>query len=191
MVSCRYDMLMNNQQIFEYLERINMVLRAEEWKIGRNYGLQPIQLQMLAYLKRCNRYSHTPAAVTLYFNLTKGTVSQSLKVLETRGYITRQRDSADGRKVHLLLTPSGEEVVREAHPPALFRQLQLPQDNLLEQLQALLRQLQYANSLASFGICHTCQHFRQSVSSYQCGLTQEHLSVNEIDLICLEHNPAS
>ncbi|MDJ0756177.1 MAG: MarR family winged helix-turn-helix transcriptional regulator [Ardenticatenaceae bacterium] len=182
---------MSKHAVFEYLERIEAVIRAEAWQVGRLYNLQPIQLQMLAYLGRCNRYSNNPAAVTAYFQLTKGTVSQSLKVLESRGYIARRADTQDKRKVILSLTEEGQTVVDAAYPPPLFRAINLneaDEERLTDQLQGLLHRLQRANQLETFGICHTCRYFQtEGDAQFRCGLTQEVLHSHEADLICREH----
>ncbi len=70
--------------------------------------LQPVQLSALHYLARCNRYSDTPLGVTEYLGLTKGTVSQSLKVLEGRGLISKLPDARDRRSVHRYARVTGK-----------------------------------------------------------------------------------
>ena len=73
---------MKTEQIYEYLERIANLLRTDTRKLGVGKGLQPVQMEALHYLSCCNRYSNTPVAVSDYLGLTKGTVSQTLGVLE-------------------------------------------------------------------------------------------------------------
>ncbi|MFN2812475.1 MarR family winged helix-turn-helix transcriptional regulator, partial [Escherichia coli] len=75
------------------------------------------QLSALHYLARCNRYSDTPLGVTEYLGLTKGTVSQSLKVLEGRGLISKLPDARDRRSVHLRLTDAGRALIEAVIPP--------------------------------------------------------------------------
>ena len=190
----RYYIPMNqSNSIYDYLERIDNLLRAETWKAATEHQLQPIQLQMLDYLNRCNRYSNTPAGVTAYFQLTKGTVSQSLKALEKRGLIKRQKDAEDKRKVHMLVTTEGTTLLDSIFPLSM---LQVIEDDLQsakkikESLQHLLRQLQHRNRLESFGVCQTCHHFQtESQQQFRCGLTKEILLLQEIELICREHKP--
>jgi DNA-binding MarR family transcriptional regulator len=183
----------NAFELHIYLERLSNLLRAEAWRAGQQHGLQPIQLQMLAYLQRCNRYSNTPAAVTEYFGLTKGTVSQSLKILEDRGLIAKSADTHDRRVVHLHLTEAGRAVLGEAMLPAPFQQLDayLPISTQVEistALRLLLTALQRANGARSFGVCATCRyHLTEEQGRYRCGLTQEPLLPHEIQLICREH----
>lgn len=181
---------MSIKNVQNLLERIDALLRSEMWQIAKKVDLQPIQLQMLIYLSRCNRYSDHPAAVSAYFQLTKGTVSQSLKVLVERGYVRRLPDPNDRRKVHFKLTEDGINVVKEANPLPILNAIQLNDQKQIErELEELLRQLQFANRSESFGICHTCRFFlREPDNHYRCGLTQELLDKFEIDLICREHD---
>jgi DNA-binding MarR family transcriptional regulator len=113
--------------------------------------------------------------VTEYLNATKGTVSQSLKVLEKKGYIVKQADVRDRRVVHLILTAQGKKILEQVIPPPLFvnavkgmtsKQLK----DLEKQLAQLLISLQQANQLRSFGVCQTCHFFLKEKDGFRCGL---------------------
>lgn len=93
--------------LYDYLERLTSLMRVWSREQPLVAELQPVQLSALHYLARCNRYSDTPLGVTEYLGLTKGTVSQSLKVLEGRGLISKLPDARDRRSVHLRLTDAG------------------------------------------------------------------------------------
>jgi DNA-binding MarR family transcriptional regulator len=178
--------------IYIYLERINNLVRAQEWAICKQHDLQPVQLRMLYYLAVCNRYSRTPAGVTDYLQLTKGTVSQSLKLLETKGFIRKQSGAFDKRQVQLTLTTLGETVVAQL-PPALLGAVssELGEDVATETEAALARYLtalQHANHLQGFGVCRTCRFHRPlDEQQFHCDLTGERLAVTEAALICREH----
>ena len=74
---------MNTNPIFYTVERLSELLKVDSRQAGVEQGLQPVQVEVLHYLSICNKYSDTPMAVTEYLGLTKGTVSQTLKVLES------------------------------------------------------------------------------------------------------------
>src|SRR5690606_31089029 len=114
LVARRYYGPMAHDRVRDLLERLGTLLRAEDRKLGAERGLQPIHLQVLRYLSACNRYSDTPGAVGEYFGLTKGTVSQSLLLLEDRGLLRRVPDEHDGRLVHLKLTARGRSAAVSA-----------------------------------------------------------------------------
>lgn len=186
---------MNPEQIYEHLERIANLLRTDTRKVGAGRGLQPVQLEALHYLGSCNRYSNTPAASADFLGLTKGTVSQTLGVLEGLGYIEKRPDEKDRRVVHLILTEQGREVLNESFPPAvLIGAMEKIGDDerevLANGLQRLLRAMQQANRLRTFGVCKTCRHHRlQDDGSRRCSLTGEALTDEDSGRICREHEP--
>jgi MarR family transcriptional repressor of emrRAB len=183
-------------RIRELLERINHLLRAEERHAGG--GLQFVHLQILDYLARCNRYSDTPAAVADYLGLTRGTVSQSLIRLESRGLIAKTADLRDGRRVHLQLTPSGWKLATSARRERLLDQAlaSLPPEftpHLETSLTRLLAELQRCHGGVAFGVCRTCRHFKAETggAGHRCGLTGEALSDGDSHLLCREHQSAA
>lgn len=186
---------MNSNEMYEYVERISNLIRTNVRKVGLVSDLQPVQLEALHYLSRCNRYSNTPIAVAEFLGLTKGTVSQTLRVLETNGLLEKQTDLRDRRVVHLHLTPAGERVLEDSIPPGvLTAALGVLTDQERQQMEQsitrLLRALQHANGLKTFGACKTCFHHQQ-IGDHQrrCGLTQEILSTIDAGKICREHLP--
>jgi DNA-binding MarR family transcriptional regulator len=184
---------MNGPLIHEYLERLSNLLRTEARRSGTAYGLQPVQLQALHYLAICNRYSDTPLAVTEYLGLTKGTVSQTLMVLENKGLIAKTGDKEDKRVVHLKVTRTGKRLVQKAFPAQLLRAVctrlsEAQQQRVIAGMKTLLLACQEANRMRSFGACHTCRHNQRTAEGgYLCGLTQEPLSSDDIMRICREH----
>ncbi len=100
---------------------------------------QGLLVGVFHYLARCNRYSDTPLGVTEYLGLTKGTVSQSLKVLEGRGLISKLPDARDRRSVHLRLTDAGRALIEAVIPPQFLEQAVTALGEKGEHLQGLLR----------------------------------------------------
>src|SRR5690554_832212 len=110
-----------NARALELIERLAHLLHAETRRIAAAHGLAPVHVEALGYLARCNRYSDTPGAVTEYLGLTKGTVSQTLALLESRGLVRKRPDSRDGRRVHLELTGSGRRLLQRCALPDAWR----------------------------------------------------------------------
>jgi DNA-binding MarR family transcriptional regulator len=184
---------MKTGQIYQYLERIANLLRTETRRSMAEKGLQPVQLEALNYLRHCNRYSDTPAAVADFLGLTKGTVSQTLGVLENAGMIEKLPDYKDRRVVHLQLTARGGKVIAETLPPASLQAALEPlpdalQDGIADALDRLLRAMQGSNRLRTFGVCKSCRHHViEADDRRRCGLTGELLQGGDIDRICREH----
>lgn len=186
---------MNSNEVYEYVERISNLIRTNVRKTGLASDLQPVQLEALHYLSRCNRYSNTPIAVAEFLGLTKGTVSQTLRVLETNGLLEKQTDLRDRRVVHLHLTSAGERVLEDSIPPgvltsALAVLTDQEQQQMEQSIICLLRALQHANGLKTFGACHSCFHHQHTDDDQRrCGLTKEILSSTDAGKICREHLP--
>jgi MarR family transcriptional regulator, negative regulator of the multidrug operon emrRAB len=177
-------------RILELVERLGMLLRAELRRIGTETALQPVHVQALQYLARCNRYSNTPAALGAYLGQTKGTVSQSLKVMQRQGYLDKHEDPDDRRVVRLVLTPKARSLLERIDPPndwtAAEQSLTPSQrEAVATGLEALLRALQRAHGGRAFGVCADCRHFQTDPSgAHRCGLTGEPLSEQDSLLIC-------
>lgn len=180
-------------RLHELIQRLANVLRAEERLIGKTHGLQPVQLQVLAYLAEANRYSNSPSAAAEYFGLSKGSMSQTLGVLQDKALIEVEHDASDGRRSHLELTRLGREIaarlpvaaLREAcAPPAAFA-------GLADGLEQLLRVVQRQRGGRSFGVCKTCRHFGVVGTGAMCKLTGEPLVREQTEKICREHDLAA
>lgn len=182
-------------QLQQLLERLSSLLQSESRASLSQYGLQPVQFEALHYLSICNRYSNTTKAVAEYLGLTKGTVSQSIKVLENKGLVTKKADSKDKRITHLSVTATGSDLVKRLTPSSLLKsyckQAQSGEaEVIIENLTSLLRQIQTQHQHKTFGQCHSCTHnLKQGNGQFFCNLTKEPLSASDIKLICSEHEP--
>ena len=180
-----------SDRTWELLERISAVVRAEARAAGLAHGLQPVHLQALSYVARCNRYSDTPASLGEYLGVTKGTASQTLGVLERHGLVSKRMDAEDRRLVRLGLTRAGRRVLDKIVPPPLVRENLAASRTIEGVLEDLLRALQQARGGRAFGVCRTCRHFRRGrEGGHRCGLTGEPLSTDEGTRICREHEAA-
>ena len=180
---------------FELIERLGNLVRSCERERGGEHGLQPVHLQALWFISRSNRYSDTPGALAEYLGVTRGTTSSTLKVLRDRGFVVDRQDADDARVLRLSLTPAGERLQRDVLPPQAFtdalKTLSQPRRRELEDaLTEVLVGLQRGAGARAFGVCHSCHHFAENAAGYQCGLTGEPLSANEVGLLCRDHQAA-
>jgi len=184
---------MKSNHIYDYVERLSELLRVDSRQAGADYGLQPVQFEVLHYLSICNRYSDTPMAVTEYLGLTKGTVSQTLKVLEKKDLLIKQPDENDKRISHLRLTHEGTELILKTIPTAMFVNAskalsEKKQLEIVSSLKQLLTTLLEANDLKTFGVCKSCCYNEKTEDNgYFCRLVEQPLSTDDIQLICREH----
>jgi DNA-binding MarR family transcriptional regulator len=185
---------MHNLPLFDVLERLNSLMRIWFRQHPLLAELQPVQLSALIYLARCNHYSNTPQGVTEYLGLTKGTVSQSVKLLEAKGFICKTADKRDKRVVHLQLTDEALALLDTVLPPDFLIKgkagLGQRGDDLENLLFDLLREIQRSNNVPAFGLCKSCRYHRVTEFGPFCGLTNESLKFGDERLICREHQPA-
>ena len=156
-------------------------------------GLQPVQWETLRYLSSANRFSRTAAAVTAYLGLTKGTVSQTLMVLGTKGLIRKQVDPRDRRSKRLTLTAKGRRVLSK--DPLLETEAALQglpnktRQTLASGLDELLRARLEAQDRQPFGQCRDCLYFARrhpDGAPHFCELLNEKLSTADAGAICFE-----
>lgn len=167
------------------LERISALFRAQLRRVSTDHGLKLVQLEALVYLASANRYSDTPLALAEYLALTKGTVSQTLKTLESGGLISKTADAEDRRVQHCAVTSRGAAVVADAlHIPAGG-----DDPGLESALRSVLRSLQHTADARTFGVCNTCVHHQADGARARCGLTGEALRKADRAKICREHEP--
>lgn len=177
---------------FKLIERISTLMRSEERRIYTALAIQPVHGQVLEYISQCNQHSNTPATVSEYLGLTKGTMSQTIQVLVRKGYIEKCQDKTDRRVVHLNLLPAGQDIVDKIKPLDIFLQAEklISSENftnLPEALTKTLSALQQANHSKSFGLCNTCDHFAEQDNHYHCRLTEQPLEHADTEKICKEH----
>ncbi|EPJ55384.1 MAG: hypothetical protein OFPI_04040 [Osedax symbiont Rs2] len=184
---------MASTKIYDYIERIAELQRSDSRRCTAKYGLQPVQLEVLHYLSICNQFSDTAKALTEYLGQTKGSVSQTLKVLENKGYLNKVADLDDGRITHLQVTDSARQLLQKAIPSPQFnaastmlseqKNIQI-ESSLRELLQALLG----ANNMKTFGVCCSCRYnVHRGGSDYYCQLLKLPLHEKAVELICKEH----
>jgi DNA-binding MarR family transcriptional regulator len=176
--------------LLELVERLGNLMRSELRKAGSDESLQPVHLQALIYISRANRYSNTPQALADYLGLTKGTVSQTLLLLDRRGLIERFEDDVDRRVVRLRLSSAGEQLLAESQPALPWQNATRNiSPNRIRNATSALREalvtLQEDNEGTVFGECNTCSWCQKlSQRIYRCGRMGDRLSGPETRKIC-------
>ena len=179
--------------VFELIEYMSALIRSEERKRCTALKLQIVHFQVLEYLSACNKYSDTAAAIANYLGITRGTVSQTLNILEKKELIAKTQDSADKRVFHIHLLDKGLSALTKAQPTELFEKaaMLLENDSSFTDNDDIfvkaLTALQKANNSHSFGVCKSCKNFSQNSAGFFCLLTQEQLSISDSEKICQEH----
>jgi DNA-binding MarR family transcriptional regulator len=130
------------------MERLSQAFRVLLWNEAKHHGISStIQIQLLTYLLYYPESQRTVTYLASYFNMTKATISDALKALESKGLIQRKASTTDTRSHSLSLTRHGKSVARKAekfaHPmhQAVMTISGTKQAALLDQLQKVLEDL--------------------------------------------------
>ncbi len=179
---------------FRLFERISILLEAEERKGCSARGLKLVHVRILDYLANCTSHSNTPLAVAEYLRSTKGTVSQSISLLEHRGYICKLTDTEDRRVVHLSLSNMGRQLLAELKPLNIFSEAEQLLANkqvktVGEALNSVLQALQQTGYGKGFGICASCLYLIELEEHHHCTLSELTVSQDDTEKICRHHVP--
>jgi DNA-binding MarR family transcriptional regulator len=179
----------NSTDLTVLLERLSRVLQNET----HAEGLKPAQWEALRFLSRANKFSRTPSGLTAYLGVTKGTVSQTVNALESKGLVAKKTDAADRRQVQINLTTKGRRLLAvdpiEAAMKAGSKLSAAEQRETARTLEALLKGMLRERGGRPFGACRACRYFRANDpqgAPHRCGLLDEPLSKGDSDLICVE-----
>lgn len=175
-------------QIRALLNRLARLDAAETWEDDLN----PAQISALEYLARANRFSRAPSHVADYLGTTRGTMSQTLKALERKGYVTETRSETDRRSITYSLSEAGRSAIARTHAlsDAIDALPTAERDRLRDGLSAILTARLAANDMRAFGMCKTCAYHRQTADGAFCTLLSLPLGPSETTQICHEQVPA-
>ncbi|MCP4330803.1 MAG: MarR family transcriptional regulator [Alphaproteobacteria bacterium] len=178
--------------VAELIDRISRTTRQLEFDVGLN----PAQWEALRFLSRANRISRTPGGLAQFLNTTRGTASQTLIALASKGYVHKVPCDTDRRVTCLELTDSGEELLK-ADPLKRINELtaDLPnnlESSLVDGLNRLLGRLNAKQGCKQFGVCRTCSYLERDLdivpdAPHRCGLTGDPLRQTDTALICVNH----
>ncbi len=178
------------------LERISEAFRVLLWNESKENSLSPIQVQLLIFLLFHAREKCRVSYLADEFNMTKATISDSVKVLQQKGLIQKVQDEYDSRSFTLELSPEGRQTAQQL---SLFtRHLEKPLDKLtltqkqvmLDGLLRLIHELQKAGIITLQRMCFTCAHYRIEKDKHYCRLLETVLQDKDIRIDCPEHEMA-
>lgn len=177
------------------LERLGRIMRAAE----HDGGLNPAQWEGLRYLGRANRFSNSPGALTRYLGSTKGTVSQTLKALERKGFIAKSSRPGGTRSITLTVTEKGQKALAADPWNSLANIAEelggKTRRRLAKGLQEVLAGALRKGGLRRFGSCPECRFFREKgrqndpSGPHLCMLFDAPLAPPELRQICVGFEP--
>lgn len=179
-----------NAHLARLLERIGEVSRAMRWEEATGSGFSPLQLRILGFVADHAGQAVGVARLAEELQVTKPTVSDSVKLLVDRGLLARKADAHDGRSHTLHLTAAGRRHLPIAGPftAALAALPVQEREALLLGLMRLLEALLASGDVQVQRMCWTCAHYRgDRNTSHHCMLLRKDLSLAELRTDCPEH----
>jgi DNA-binding MarR family transcriptional regulator len=184
-------------RIVASLERVSQAFRVLLWNESKEFSLTPIQVQVLIFLLHHADEKRKVSYLADEFNMTKATISETIKTLEQKKLIKKEYEPLDTRSFIIHLTKAGKDTAEQT---SLFaKQIQVPIDklhssdkeNLLLSLLDIIHHLNKSGVITIQRMCFTC-HFYKSNKQGQahfCGLLNTKLAATELRMDCAEHRP--
>lgn len=179
-------------KIVASLERVSQAFRVLLWNESKEFSLSPIQVQVLIFLLHHSAEKRKVSYVAGEFNMTKATISDTVKTLEQKALIKKEYEPHDTRSYIIHLTGEGEIIAKKTS--FFAQQIQIPIDNLASSdkeklLSSLLEIIHHLNQTGVITIqrmCSTCQFYR-SDNGHFCRLLDQKLADAELRIDCPEH----
>ena len=129
------------------------------------------------------------------FNMTKATISDTIKTLEQKKLIKKEYEQHDTRSYIIHLTTKGKVV---AGKTSLFaKEIQVPiekihtidKENLLLSLLGIIRYLNQSGIITIQRMCFTCSYYKSQKNGKEhfCSLLNQKLADIELRIDCSEH----
>jgi DNA-binding MarR family transcriptional regulator len=178
-------------QLAELLVHIGRSARGED--TGGPAPLTAAQWTALRFFARANRASRTPSAFANFQATTRGTASQTIKTLESRGLLERRRAEHDRRSVCFEVTEAGHALL--ARDPlrhlteAIARLDEAGRAALARLLPELAAELAEARGTSAIGTCENCDHYEDRCDGGYCACVATMLEPFEIGQLCVRYAP--
>ena len=177
------------------LERISEAFRVLLWNEGKVHGLSPIQIQVLIFLKYHSQEKCKVSYLADEFNMTRATISDTVKALLKKKLITKEPEPDDARSFTIHLTTRGASVAEETEQ--FTREILIAVENMNPESKALLfsgltdiiHHLNKAGIITVQRMCQTCLYYRKNHmgAEHFCELLNKKLESTELRLDCPEH----
>lgn len=175
------------------LERISEAFRVLLWNESKENSLSPIQIQILIFVYFHSSEKCKVGYLADEFNMTKATISDSVKVLLAKDLVNKEIDPTDTRSYSLSLTTEG---IKTAQKASFFASsIERPLEKLtaeqktimLNGLLKLIYDLNKSGVITIQRMCFTCSNYQVDKGVHYCKLLKSQLAENELRVDCPEH----
>lgn len=186
-----------DDKIVAALERVSQAFRVMLWEQSKTHQLSPIQIQVLIFLLHHTEDVCKVSYLAKEFNVTKATISDTIKTLSNKSLIQRVHAPQDSRSYIIQLTDKGKSVADSTSQfsqafNAPLQGLSAAQKHaLLESLFTIIKQLNNAGIVSVQRMCFSCIHYKTGHQGEQhyCTLLNQPLTSFDLRIDCPEHQP--
>ncbi len=185
-------------KIVASLERIAQAFRVLLWQESKEYSLTPIQVQVLIFLLHHTEEKRKVSYLADEFNMTKATISDTVKALAQKGLIAKEYEPHDTRSYIIHLTKKGRDIA--AKTSSFSEAIRAPigqlhsddKESMMLSLMAIIRHLNSAGVITIQRMCMTCSYYQLSDDGQKhfCTLLNQRLQAKDLRVDCPEHKIA-
>ncbi|GAA3560593.1 MarR family winged helix-turn-helix transcriptional regulator [Snuella lapsa] len=182
-----------NQKITYGLERIAKAFRVLLWEESKLYKISPIQIQILLFCASHKQENLKVSFLANEFDLTKATISDSVKVLIKKELLLKKINPSDSRSFAVKLTKKGNEIVNKAKgfTSVLNKSIDsltiIEKENLLVNILSIIYQLNQGKIISTQRMCLTCFHYEKKGNTNYCNLLETALKKEKLQIDCPDH----
>ncbi len=182
-----------DKKIVVALERISEAFKVLLWEQSKEHKLSPIQIQVLIFIDTHPSQLAKVKYLSEEFNVTKATISDTIKTLKKKELIIKEQEVTDNRSYQIILTSKGKEVVQKiAHYPSILEKsiLQIAIDDkkqLYNNLVFLINHLNTSNVISMKRMCFSCKFLLKNENGFYCNFLERPLAQDELRIDCPEH----
>jgi len=175
------------------LERISEAFRVLLWNESKENSLSPIQIQILIFIQFHAQEKCKVGYLADEFNMTKATISDSVRVLLAKELLTKETDPVDTRSYTLSLTTKGKQIAEKASffassmEQPIEKLTQEQKTVMLNGLLKLIYDLNKAGVITIQRMCFTCSNYQVDKGNHYCKLLKSRLAESELRVDCPEH----
>jgi DNA-binding MarR family transcriptional regulator len=186
-------------RIVAALERIAQAFRVLLWQESKENTLTPIQVQVLLFLRFHSAEKCKVSYLADEFNMTKATISETIKTLENKQLVSKTPELHDTRSYIIGLTAKGEELAEKTSlfSKEIFKPIdtlhQDDKESLLLSLLGIITHLNRTGVITIQRMCLTCSHhaeYGEEGHQHFCKLLNQPLKTTDLRLDCPEHQVA-
>ena len=175
------------------LERISEAFRVLLWNESKENSLSPIQIQILIFVYFHSLEKCKVGYLADEFNMTKATISDSVRVLLSKELVIKETDPIDTRSYSLLLTDEGKKIAKKASffassiEQPIEKWTEEQKTIMLNGLLKLIYDLNKSGIITIQRMCFNCTFYNSENGIHYCNLLKKKLAESEIRVDCPEH----